>query len=262
MAINRRHEDILKILSRLRSVNVADLTERLNVSEVTIRKDLTTMEEMGLLLRTRGGAELAEDKNFRQSLNVRRKEHLEEKKGIVRRAAGFVREGDTIFIDSGSTCTLLAEELKHMNLRVVSNSLDVMAVLADVPGITLISLGGNYRKDAGSFIGPMAEENLKGFQLETGFLGATGFSPDGLFSAQNIIESTLKALALKASRRGVILADSSKYGKSAFSVFAHPEEVDVLISDCALPDTEQFQSLGIEVLCGREEEGQPSGAAG
>ncbi|MFP4268675.1 MAG: DeoR/GlpR family DNA-binding transcription regulator [Spirochaetaceae bacterium] len=247
MAINRRHEDILKILTRLRSVSVADLTERLGVSEVTIRKDLTVLEEMGYLMRTRGGAELAEDKDYLRTLKVRREEHLEAKREIARQAAQFIREDDTIFIDSGSTCTLFAEEIKNRNLRIVTNSLDVMNTLADTQGITLISIGGNYRKEAGSFIGPTAEENLEDFQLETCFLGATGFSREGLFSAQNVIESRLKAKVLGVSKRRVLLADSSKFEKSAFSVFARAEDVDVLITDNGFTEVKTFQAMGIEV---------------
>ncbi len=250
MTINRRHEEILKILSVMRSVSVTELTERLDVSEVTIRKDLSTLEEMWQLVRSRGGAELAEDKSIRQPLKIRRRENLEQKKSIVRRAAGFVREGDTIFLDSGSTCMLLARELCSKNLRVVTNSLDVMTVLADCQGLTVICLGGNYRMEAGSFIGPMAEDNLKDFQVEIAFVGATAFSNEGLFSAQNMIESKLKAVALQVARRGIILADSSKYGISAFSVFARPEEVDMLITDSSFDDLELFQDLGIEVLYG------------
>jgi DeoR/GlpR family transcriptional regulator of sugar metabolism len=250
MSINRRHEEILKILSRMRAISVVELTERLDVSEVTIRKDLSTLEEMGHLLRSRGGAELAEDKSIRQTLNIRRRENLAQKKRIVRRAAGFVREGDTIFLDSGSTCMLLAKELCSKNLRVVTNSLDVMTVLADCQGLSVICIGGNYRMEAGSFIGPIAEDNLKNFQVEIAFVGATAFSSEGYFSAQNIIESKLKAIALEAARRRIILADSSKYGISAFSVFARPKEVDVLITDANFNDVQVFQDLGIEVLFG------------
>src|SRR6056297_320112 len=100
MALNRRHEDILKILNRLRSVSVNVLTERLKVSEVTIRKDLTALEEMGFLLRTRGGAALAEDSRFLRTMTVRRKENLERKAAIVRKARELIREDDTVYIDS------------------------------------------------------------------------------------------------------------------------------------------------------------------
>jgi len=102
--------------------------------------------------------------------------------------------------------------------------------------------------EAGSFIGPMAEDNLKNFQIESAFLGATAFSSEGLFLAQNIIESKLKSMALRVARRGIVLADSSKYGISAFSVFARPEDVDVLVTDSTFEDVESFQDLGIEVL--------------
>ena len=250
MTINHRHEQILKILSRLRAVSVAELTKRLDVSEVTIRKDLSTLEEMGQLLRSRGGAELAEDKSIRQPLAIRRREHMEQKKTIVKRAVTFIHEGDTIFIDSGSTCMLLAKELCSMNLRVITNSLDVLSVLADCQGLTVICVGGNYRMEAGSFIGPMAEDNLKHFQLEIAFVGATAFSSEGLFLSQNTIESKTKSIALRVAKRAIVLADSSKYGISAFSVFARPEEVDVLITDSRFEDVPIFQDLGIEVLFG------------
>ena len=143
---------------------------------------------------------------------------------------------------------LLAKELCSRNLRVVTNSLDVMTVLADCQGLSVICVGGNYRMEAGSFIGPMAEDNLKNFQIESAFLGATAFSSEGLFLAQNIIESKLKSMALRVARRGIVLADSSKYGISAFSVFARPEDVDVLVTDSTFEDVEYFQDLGIEVL--------------
>lgn len=251
MALNRRHEDILKILNRLRSVSVNVLTERLKVSEVTIRKDLTALEEMGYLLRTRGGAELAEDNHILRTMSVRRKENLEIKEFIARRAVELVREEDTVYIDSGSTCMIFSEAIRDLNLRVVTNSLDVLVQLADVPGVSLISLGGNYRKEAGSIIGPMAVENLQNFQLNICFLGATGFTDRGVFSAQNIIESRLKAQVLQVSTRRVILSDSSKYGKGAFSVFARPQDVDILVTDPGFEDVERFRELGIEVLFGK-----------
>lgn len=219
---------------------------------MTIRKDLTTLEEMGYLLRTRGGAELAEDKSILRTMSVRRTENLGIKESIARRAVELVREEDTVYIDAGSTCMVFAECIKDLNLRVVTNSLDVLVRLADVPGISLISLGGNYRKEAGSLIGPMAVDNLQNFQLNTCFLGATGFSERGIFSAQNTIESRLKAQVLQVSNRRVVLCDSSKYGTGAFSVFARPKDVDILVTDQGFRDLDRFRDMGIEVLLGEE----------
>jgi DeoR/GlpR family transcriptional regulator of sugar metabolism len=229
-------------------ITVLELTDRLGVSEVTIRKDLTMLEEMGSIVRTRGGARLAEDTSQMRSLHLRREEGGEEKSRIAARAREFVNEDDTIYVDSGSTCLLLARLLQEMNLRVVTNSLDVMSVCADAPGIALISLGGSYRKEAGSFIGPMAVETLKGIQIETCFVGATGFSSLGVFSSQNIIEAQLKAQVLAVSRRRIILAAASKMDKDAFAVFARPGDVDILVTDQRLDQMKVLASLGIEVI--------------
>jgi DeoR/GlpR family transcriptional regulator of sugar metabolism len=243
-----RHQEILKILSLLRNVTVGDLARRLDVSEVTIRKDLSELEEMGCLIRTHGGARIAEDSRILKTIEMRQKEHLEQKQAIARKAKELIREGETIYLDAGSTCLLLARELVEMNLRVVTNSIDIMVVLGNAPGISLISLGGSYRKEAGSFVGPMAIEALKMFQIETSFLGATAFSPRGVFSSQNVIESQLKQKVLEVSGRRVILADSSKYGKEAFSVFARGGDVDILVSDGGFIRPRDLNGFGIEVV--------------
>ena len=248
-----RHDAILKIISRLRTVSVQELTERLEVSEVTIRKDLTLLEEMGSIIRTRGGARLAEDRAQLRNIQMRREEHREEKREIAQKAREFVHEDDTIYLDSGSTCMLIAQTLSEMSLRVVTNSLDVMTVLADAPGISLFSLGGSYRKEAGSFIGPLAMKTLTSFQIETCFVGATGFSGGGVFSSQNIIESELKAKALQVSKRRIIVADASKFGRDAFSVFARASDVDVLITDRWAEGMAGLQELGVEVIAARSD---------
>ena len=231
MAHIPRHNEILNIISRLRSVSVFELTKRLSVSEVTIRKDLTMLEEMGYVIRTHGGARLAEDRSSITNLQTRKRERPAEKRLIADKARNLINEGDTIYIDSGSTCYYLASQITEMTLRVLTNSLEVLSVLADAPGISLVSVGGSFRKDARSFIGPMAEENVRRFQIETCFVGATGISKNLSFSAQNEIEAQFKRQVLGVSKRKVILADRSKVEVNAFSVFATSLDIDVLIID-------------------------------
>jgi DeoR/GlpR family transcriptional regulator of sugar metabolism len=112
----------------------------------------------------------------------------------------------------------------------------------------MISVGGAYHKEAGSFLGPMAIQNLYDFQIGTCFLGATGFSVKGVFSSQNTLEAQVKQRVLEVSERRVVLADSSKYEFSAFSVFARPDSVDVLVTDSSFEGTQELVALGIEVL--------------
>jgi DeoR/GlpR family transcriptional regulator of sugar metabolism len=243
-----RHEEILKIITRLRSISVQDLTYRLKVSEVTIRKDLNTLEEMGFILRSHGKASLAEDSRALRTLSTRKTINTDEKKRIARRASSLIKEGDTIYIDTGSTCRYLAESIGDISIRVITNSLDVMNVLSEEPGISLVSLGGNYRKEAGSFLGPLPIETLKNFQIETCFLGATGVLSRGIFSSQNILESQLKQQVLEVSGRRVVMADSNKFGHSAFSVFARSSDIDILITDTGFKESENMVRQGLEII--------------
>jgi len=243
-----RHEEILKILTRLRSISVQELTTRLKVSEVTIRKDLNTLEEMGYIIRSHGGARLAEDSRTLSTLSTRKNINIEEKKLIAAKGKSLIKEGDTIYLDTGSTCRYLAEEIRGMSIRVITNSLDVMNTLAEEAGISLVSLGGSYRKEAGSFLGPLPIEILKNFHIETSFLGASGILSRGIFSSQNILESQLKQQVLDVSGRRVILADSTKFGRSAFSVFARSGDIDILITDSGIKNTENLIKLGLEVI--------------
>ncbi|HSV56646.1 MAG TPA: DeoR/GlpR family DNA-binding transcription regulator, partial [Magnetospirillaceae bacterium] len=114
-----RHSEILKILGLLRNVSVGDFAQRLAVSEVTIRKDLALLEEMGSLIRTRGGAQIAEDTRVLKTMDMRLSERMDLKEAIAHKARELVRDGETIYLDAGSTCLLLARRITEMNLRVV-----------------------------------------------------------------------------------------------------------------------------------------------
>ncbi len=243
-----RHAEILKILSLLRTVSVNEFAQRLDVSEVTVRKDLAQLEDMGCLIRTRGGAQMAEDTRILKTVELRHEERVEQKRRIARKARALVREGETVYLDAGSTCLFLARELSGISLRVVTNSIDVMVVLSAFPEINLISLGGSYRREAGSFIGPMTLEALKMLHVETCFLGTTGFSARGVFSSQNLVEAQLKQKVLEVSERRIVLADSSKYGREAFSIFARAGDVDLLVSDPGFEHARELRAFGIEVV--------------
>lgn len=256
MALIERHNTILKTIERLRTVSVQELKERLDVSDVTIRKDLSFLEEQGLILRTHGGARLAQDANRMHTLALRERENPALKRTIAHRAVDIIEEGDTIYLDSGSTCQALAEEIRdaHRAVRVITNALTIMNILAPAESVSLFTIGGSFRRDAGSFIGPLSLANLKDYQIETGFVGTTGFDSMGVFSSQNVIESQLKKAVLASSRRRVILADSTKADVRAFSVFARPGEVDILISDAGCPYCARLRDAGLEVIIAEEEE--------
>jgi DeoR/GlpR family transcriptional regulator of sugar metabolism len=226
------------------------MSERLAVSEVTLRKDLAILEEMGVLERTHGGAVLADQTDVGGLLSARKRNASEAKHGIAHAARGLVNHGETVFIDSGSTCAELARLIVDMELRVVSNALDVLVLLADRPGIALHATGGAFRHHAGSFIGHDAEEAVAKMHFDHAFLGATGVSSDGRFSSQNSIEAQLKRRVIASASTSVVLADAAKLGRNAFSEFATMSEVDILITDTAADEetVAAFRSEGMDVI--------------
>ncbi|MFP4377417.1 MAG: DeoR/GlpR family DNA-binding transcription regulator, partial [Spirochaetales bacterium] len=187
-----RHDDILRIVELRERVSVGELTERLDVSEVTIRKDLALLEERGKLVRTRGGARASQDRTRIHPIDARLTSLPRVKEQIAAAAAGLIREGETIFLDSGSTCLALARAIVDRDLRVVTNSLDALEVLAAAPHIALHATGGGFRQDARSFIGPAAVESIRRFHFDRAFLGSSGVSDEGVFSTQNAIEGEVK----------------------------------------------------------------------
>ena len=238
-----RHEEILRVLELRERMTVGDLAERLDVSEVTVRKDLSSLEEQGQLIRTHGGARLAQDRRHFEPVDRRRSVQTDAKGAIARAAAGLVGGGETVFIDSGSTCLEVARRIAERDVRVITNSLDVLDVLAASPSVILYATGGSFRPDARSFIGPGATESVGRFHIDRAFLGTSGIGLDGVFSAQNTIESETKRAVIRQAARIAVVADASKVGQRAFSIFARPEDVHVLVTSLAGVDAGNAESV-------------------
>jgi len=245
---NARQDRILKLVQNLRQISVADLGERLDVSQVTIRKDLNELEEQGLILRSHGMARVAEVGMPIPPVDSRRSVQSEQKQTIADAALKLIQLNDTICIDSGSTNQLLAEKLISLPITVVTNGLEVMKTLSTSEELSLISLGGNYRTDGGSFIGPVTEDSIAQFRFDIAFVGCWGFNEKGEFFTQNLVESRTKRKILEASNRRVILADSRKIHAGGFSQFANSDLVDILITDKDFDMAEEIQQQGIEVI--------------
>lgn len=257
MNSDERHESTLRILEMRERTSVAELTERLGVSEVTVRKDLAVLEERGLLVRTRGGARLAQDRSRVLPVARRQTSRRRVKHALGMRAAELVRDGETVFIDSGTSCREVARALVGKDVRVVTSSLDALAELTGEE-MPVICIGGSLRHDARSFIGPIAVESLRRFHFDRAILGATGLSFTGVLSSQNSFESEVKRTAIEQAARVVVVADSSKIGSDAFSIFAEPTDVQILvIDDCErsreLEDAVPFEVLRINTRRSRHE---------
>ena len=172
MAYNERLEEIARILQRRRRVTVPELSERFDISEVTVRKDLSLLEERGFLVRTHGGAILAEERETGDRLRVRATEHDAPKRAIAEEAARLLSDGATIILDAGSTNLAFAAEVARRNLRVVTNSLEIGYRLSACPEVNLHLVGGSLRQSAMSLIGPQALSHLANINVDVAFIGA------------------------------------------------------------------------------------------
>jgi len=210
-----RHQAILELL-RTRDANVEELCAALDVSEATIRRDLTTLAKERRLVRTYGGATaLVGAHEPEASLEERKSTQGEQKEAIAVAAAAHVRDGDTVLLDGGTTCAALARRLAaRENLHVVTNNLLAVMALANSPGVRLTLIGGELRGSSMSTLGPLAELILSRLTVDCAFLGA-----DGVVAGFGLCEATaqqawLKECIVARAAEVIVLADSDKLGRT------------------------------------------------
>jgi DeoR/GlpR family transcriptional regulator of sugar metabolism len=245
-----RQERILNLLSQNGRVSVTELSQVFKVSEVTVRTDLQTLAAQDLIIRTHGGAVPA-PRAPELSLILRRQKQVEEKKRIGAAAAGFVSNGDAIFLDASSTALALAHHLRrHRDLTVLTHSLVLAQSLLDAPGVTVVMTGGVVQRDTISLLAPDGLAILKKYNINSGFFGAHGLSfPEGLTDV-SAGEAEVKREVVSMCRQVVALIDASKWGRVGPASFARPEEIHIVITDQQSPVAlvEQARSLGTRVL--------------
>ena len=223
------------------------LSGRLGVSAVTIRADLGRLESQGLIIRTRGGARPA----FHPEILRRQKSRMEEKQRIARKAASLVQDGDTIIIEAGTTTSLIARYLVgKRNIRIVTNSTLILPHTRTNPGLHLSVVGGTFRPETESMVGPVALSQLDAFYVRLAFVGTDGFSvKNGLSSHISEAAAVLKKMVERADKT-VLVADSSKVGKTGFVKVLPITTVDTLIADDGISSEaiHEFTDVGVKVI--------------
>lgn len=236
MKTEARRSQIIQLLEQKGSVLVDDLVTQFEVSHVTIRKDLTELEERGLLRRTHGGATYAYkglfDPSFREKVNLQQAE----KQAIGRVALEHIEEGDTLVLGAGSTVLTLARLMKNRfrSLYIITNSIPIAIELVDTRWDILL-VGGQVRQHSMALVGPAAVRTLEVYHADKAFIGATGVSLDKGYTTPNPYMSDIIKTMIQAVDKVYALVDSSKLGRTTLASFASLEEVDLLISDEAAP---------------------------
>jgi DeoR family transcriptional regulator of aga operon len=189
-----RHDTIRRAIEVSGRVSIADLKDRLDVSEVTIREDLKFLESKGVLTRVRGGAVVSRDGPLEMSLEETSTTNRSEKMAIAARAAAMVDDGQTIIIDVGSTTTELAKALSPELSRVVviTNGLNIALILEGLPGVSVIVTGGTLRPLQHSLVAPMGTLLIDQLKADVAFLGCNGVDTSRGFTNSNIAEAEIK----------------------------------------------------------------------
>lgn len=230
-----RHTRIIDIVYKETRIEVNALAEMLKVSPVTIRKDLDILEDKGLLVREHGYAVKCNEDDINNRLAIR----YETKVAIARKAAEMVSSGETIMIESGSSCALLAGELSKSNkeITIITNSAFIAAYIRGNGNAKVILLGGEYQKESQVMVGPLVRICAKEFHVDKLFVGTDGFNPDYGFTGSDMMRTeAMKSLA-KSARNVYLLTDSSKFENLGVVMQLKFDDVAGVITDEGIPDS-------------------------
>jgi DeoR family transcriptional regulator of aga operon len=252
-----RHDAIRRAIEVDGRVSIADLSDRLGVSEVTIREDLKHLEGRGVLKRVRGGAVMTRNDSMEMSLEETSTTNRGEKMAIAAKAASMVEDGQTIIIDVGSTTTEMAKALSPDLSRVVviTNGLNIALILEAIPGVSVIVTGGTLRPLQHSLVAPMGTLLLDQLKADIAFIGCNGVDPVRGFTNSNIAEAEIKQAMVRSAAKSVFLADHDKIGEVASAFVADTSGADLLITDdgadASVLDNLRRDGLSIEVVRSR-----------
>ncbi len=245
-----RRSNILELLHQTHSLRVEVLAQQLGVSSVTIRNDLNALEQQGFVTRSHGFAVLNSRLIAELSIADKRNHYPELKQRIGKLAASLLSDGERIILDSGTTTKAIVSHLNDLPLTILTNGLDIAMELVACPNVEIRMTGGVLRKNAMSFSGVMADNNLRLARFDKVFLGVDGFDLQKGVTTFNEQEAHLNRLMCEAANQVIVVADSSKFGQYSDFVICSANQIDVLVTDDQLPKNyrEYLENAGVQVL--------------
>lgn len=251
MDVSLRQQSILQLLEAQGAVRVAELCERFGVSEMTVRRDLSELEQAGLVRRTHGGAVSARGRSFEPPYLVRETTNRHQKERIGRLAASLVQDGDSVALDVGTTTLEVARALRDKNnLTVITHSLHIAYALSSHPLIRLIVVGGVLRAGELSLVGHLAERAYREFHVDKLFLGVGGLSIEAGLTEFNLEDALVKQAMLQSAKERIVVADASKLERTAFARVGSLSSVNTLVTSTeADPNIlKRIEEAGVRVL--------------
>ncbi len=249
MLVAQRYDMIVKLVNEQGSMRVTELSERCEVTEETIRRDLDRLERQGLLRRSHGGAVSVQGEQPETPFSEREVMHAEEKRRIAEQAVRMIEPHDRIVLDASTTAWYMASSLPDIPLTVLTNSIRVATQLSNREKIEVIATGGQLVSRSLSFVGPLAERSLDAYYVNKVFLSCQGVHLERGVSESNELQGRVKQKMVGMADQVILLADASKFGVQAFAHVMKLDEVHQLITDRRIEENtiQELEDHGIRV---------------
>jgi DeoR/GlpR family transcriptional regulator of sugar metabolism len=243
---SERQKKMLEIIVRENRIEVAKLAELMGVSKVTLRSDLDRLEEKGIVRHEKGQVYSGSSDDINNRLSY----HYDTKLKIARQASELVKDGETVMIESGSCCAILAEELaaNRRDVRIITNSAFIAGYIRRLPRAKILLLGGDYQNDAQVMVGPVARQCAQGFKVDKLFIGTDGFSENGFTGKDHLRSEIVRDMAKQASEV-IILTESEKFSRQGLVPILPFSGIGAVFTDNLIPpEKEVFLSgQGIKI---------------
>ncbi|MDS1002453.1 DeoR/GlpR family DNA-binding transcription regulator [Clostridium sp. FAM 1755] len=245
-----REQYIIEKLDELGTVKVEDIANELDVSLMTIRRDFDRLQDKGILYRSHGGAVKRSTYLSEQAYDLKKISNIYVKEKIAEKALSIIKEGDSIFLDAGTTTFELAKVLnKVKDITVITNDLKIALELYQ-NNVRAYIVGGKIQEETGCIIGPTADEFISNIKVNVAFLGTSGIDSDFRLSTPTFEKASLKKHIVKSASYSVLLTDSSKFNKESFVNIFSIELVNCIITDKKFNEDENkyLESLNVKTI--------------
>lgn len=234
MLREQRHEIILENLNKFGIIKISDLTQKLDATEMTIRRDLQYLEEQNLLIRIHGGAKSKDNIRFEElSPNEKRNINMDKKNEVAKIAASLIKENDTIYIGPGTTTENIYDYIDVSYLKVITNCLNIFDKFKYDDRFELILIGGRLRNKTNTFVGSFANELLQKIRVKSAFIGANGVLENNIMTT-NEEEGQCQKIIMNNAVNRYLLCDSSKIEKEDFYTLYKLEDITALVTNSNL----------------------------
>jgi DeoR/GlpR family transcriptional regulator of sugar metabolism len=242
----RRIEDYLQ---RVEFASLEELAKEVDVSQSTVRRDLTALEANGNIRRTHGGARLLNPRSDEFAFSARDTHQLAEKEAIGRATAELIQPGESVIIDAGTTPFHVARQLESKKPQIITNSLPVANLYASASLVEVVVSGGLLYPRLGVLVGPLAVESFSRMHADVAVMGAGGITAEGITNSHGLLVEIQLAM-IRAARRVIFCLDHTKFGRKSLSFVCGLESAHVIVTDQGAPPelVQQLRASGRQVI--------------